>query len=64
MIKKIAVENFLGSMDMSQYAHVHIENAHMDARLYKWNFETRDAIIRGIKKAYLSSANPRMGGPL
>ena len=52
MIKKIAVENFLGSLDLSIPHYCQVGNVWHDARLYKWNDETIMAILKGIKKAY------------
>ncbi len=45
-VKKIAVENFLSSLSGNKgndYA-----NMQMDARLYKWNTATINAIRKGI----------------
>lgn len=48
-VKKMAVENFLMSMgDNSGAAY---ENLRADARSYKWNTATQNAISAGIKLA-------------
>lgn len=53
-VKRIAVENFLGTMgdvDHSTYEGI-MANAQMDAMLYKWNKETVRAILRGITESF------------
>ena len=54
-VKRIAVENFLGSLttegeDAEWNAYLNLD---MDSRLYKWNIATRRAIKRGIKRTFL-----------
>jgi len=46
-VRKIAVENFLGSLDGLQGWEI-IANLKNDARLYKWNATTVNAIKAGI----------------
>ena len=50
--RRIAVENFLGSMDMADPKMIHLANCELDAGLYRWNRATRGAIRRGIQMAY------------
>lgn len=51
--RRIAVENFLGSMDtVTMTATQHRVNLSMDAGLYKWNTATVSAIAAGITLAY------------
>lgn len=49
-VKRIAVENFLGSLDgmTKQEAYA---NRDLDARSYRWNEATRGAITTGIAEA-------------
>lgn len=50
--KRIAVENFLGSVHFGGTTpHEAFENARMDARAYRWNDATLGAIIDGIAEA-------------
>ena len=51
-VKRIAVENFLGSLDPSMDQWQHEANLAMDASAYKWNTATQRAIRHGIKLAY------------
>ncbi len=51
-VKRIAVENFLSSIPLDCSQRDHLGNLQMDARLYRWNQATVNAITRGIKKAY------------
>lgn len=48
-VKKIAVENFLGSLYGNQTASDAYANLSMDARSYKWNAATVKAISDGIR---------------
>ena len=48
-VKKIAVENFLSTMGDSRI--IAQQNALLDARLYRWNAATKNAIMKGIKYA-------------
>ena len=54
-VKKMAVENFLFSMPDNITAHGQRANAMMDAKLYRWNAATLDAIMSGIAMAYTVS---------
>lgn len=54
-VKKIAVENFLGSLDKSMTVWQHLANLSMDAMLYRWNGATVRAIRKGIQQAYKKS---------
>ena len=47
-VKRIAVENFLGTLDTSIGYSGNARNARMDAQLYKWNQVTLNAILAGI----------------
>ncbi len=47
-----AVENFLASLDKSMDVYFHYANAQMDAKVYKWNMPTLNAIKRGICRIY------------
>jgi hypothetical protein len=51
-VNQIAVENFLSSLDKEAEAWIHYGNARLDARLYKWNMPTLNAILRGIFRMY------------
>lgn len=51
-VKRIAVENFLSSLDPSLTQEEQVANAMMDARSYRWNHETTGAIREGIALAY------------
>ena len=51
-VKRIAVENFLGSMPVSLSRHGNLGNMRLDARSYRWNVATQDAIEAGINLAY------------
>lgn len=51
-VKKVAVENFLISLDTAAPKDAHLANLEMDARLYKWNAATVAAIRTGISTAY------------
>ena len=51
-VKKIAVENFLMSMPLDFEEGWHIENCRLDTASYKWNLQTKQAILKGIKKSY------------
>jgi hypothetical protein len=53
-VRKIAVENFLGSVEgLSRPAA--IMNLAQDARDYRWNAATQSAIKRGIELHFASS---------
>ena len=49
-VKTQAVKNFLGSMGTSNPSGIRY-NALSDAKSYKWNAATRDAILKGIEVA-------------
>ena len=51
-VKRIAVENFLGTIDTESPIAAHRMNLNMDAGLYKWNSATVGAIQKGINVAY------------
>lgn len=51
-VRRIAVENFLSSMDVSEVSYGNIANCQQDALSYKWNRETVAAIREGIRLAY------------
>lgn len=51
-VKKIAVENFLGSLGNAGGIQAELANLRSDAQSYKWNSATVKAIEAGIKKAY------------
>ena len=50
--KRIAVENFLGSMPEDLSFDQTRTNVHADAASYKWNDTTVAAIMDGVIKAY------------
>ena len=50
-VKRIAVENFLISLDKGSGAMGNTVNLHMDAQMYKWNSATVRAIEAGIRAA-------------
>lgn len=49
--KRIAIENFLSTLDTSIGVMGNTMNAQMDARMYKWNTVTIRAIEAGIRAA-------------
>ena len=51
-VNERAVENFLASLDKSIDVYLHYANARMDAKVFKWNMPTLNAILKGICKAY------------
>lgn len=57
--KAIAVENFLMSCGNNPTITDAIGNLQMDARSYKWNDQTINAIRLGITRANRSTPNPR-----
>lgn len=60
-VRKVAVENFLGTMgDDSDVAYGNLE---LDAKLYKWNAPTENAILIGIELAGLEKMPGEDGGP-
>jgi len=46
-VKRVAVENFLCSLDGMTYQEA-VGNCEMDAKSYRWNYETQGAIREGI----------------
>lgn len=46
-VRKVAVENFLGSLDGMTYQEA-VGNCEMDARSYRWSLETVGAIREGL----------------
>lgn len=50
--RRLAVENFLLSLDPSVSAQYHLRNLRGDARLYRWGRATVDAIAAGVRLAY------------
>lgn len=51
-INQNAADNFLRSMDLKMQKTEHAINAVRDAKSYKWNLNTLEYILKGIKKAY------------
>ena len=51
-VRKIAVENFLGSLGYAGSARDEVRNMRADATSYKWSAATQNAIEAGIKLAY------------
>jgi hypothetical protein len=51
-VRRIAVENFLISVDLEQPFEEHMLNAGNDAVSYGWNEATRYAIEDGLRLAY------------
>jgi len=51
-VKRVAVENFLGSIGYAGSLAGELRNMYDDARAYRWNSATQNAIAAGIKKAY------------
>lgn len=56
-VRRTAVKNFLISMPLTLSAQEQLKNLAMDARLYKWDKATIDAIADGIYKAYERDLN-------
>lgn len=50
-VKKTDAENFLMRMDIGSGIPIILENLCADAKSYKWNNETVEAILNGILKA-------------
>ena len=53
-VRQVSVHNFLSSIDYAYEARVHFDNARRDAKMYRWNTETLDAILDGLRLAYPS----------
>lgn len=51
-VKKIAVENFLGTLGGAGSMGGELANLYADTQAYKWNSATVKVIESGIKKAY------------
>lgn len=51
-VKRIAVENFLMTVEHCEKKSHAQANLYHDARLYKWNAPTIKAIADGIRKAF------------
>lgn len=47
-VKKVAVENFLSTLTNNPSQEAAIQNLRYDARIYKWNESTIQAILDGI----------------
>lgn len=52
MLHKLAIQNFLSTMDMTMPKGDQIKNAILDSALYHWNNQTYTAILNGIDEAY------------
>lgn len=52
MVNKLALENFLVSVDESMPIKLHFANLSVDAKAYRWNIETVRAIRAGIAAIY------------
>jgi hypothetical protein len=61
-VKRIAVENFLSSLDSSIGVMGNTMNMQMDARMYKWNTATQRAIEAGIRAANKPQTIGKFGG--
>ena len=62
-VKKIAVENFLSSLDKDIGVMGNTMNAHMDAQMYKWNTATIRVIEAGIREAHKPKPMGKFGSP-
>jgi len=62
MKQKIAVSNFLNTMDLSMRKSDQIKNAILDSALYKWNSATYMAVLEGIDKAYAQKRYDELNG--
>lgn len=51
-VKRVAVENFLGSIDVTMAKWEHECNLRTDAISYRWNTPTTNAIKKGLAIAY------------
>jgi len=51
-VRRIAVENFLFSADLTMGFSIHMANLDLDTKLYRWNAATRNAIATGLRKMY------------
>ena len=50
-VRRIAVENFLGTLDTIIGYSGNASNMYRDAKMYKWNSATQNAILAGIRLA-------------
>ena len=50
--RRIAVENFLGTLNLKIGAYGNRCNLYQDAAAYRWNAATQNAIARGIERAF------------
>lgn len=48
-VRRIAVENFLGTIETNPNERAATQNLYADAASYRWNCATQNAIRRGIK---------------
>jgi hypothetical protein len=53
-VRRIAVMNFLGSLGYAGSKSGELRNMYDDARSYKWNSATQNAIARGIELYFKS----------
>ena len=51
-VRRIAVENFLGTLDNTMPKEMHLLNLRNDAASYRWNIATVSAIKKGIEMMY------------
>lgn len=63
-VKRIAVENFLSSLDPGSGSMGNTMNMHMDAQMYKWNEATVRAIEAGIRAAFSPKDIGKFGGTI
>ncbi len=61
-MNKLAVQNFLNTMDMTMPKGNQIKNAILDSALYHWNNQTYTAILNGIDRAYAQKRFDRLNG--
>jgi len=63
-VKRVAVINFLSSLDPDIGAMGNTMNMHMDAKMYKWNEVTVRTIEAGIRAAFSSRTIGKFGGTI
>lgn len=51
-MKKEAIDRFMSNMDKKLSITENVENAHLDANLYRWDKETLQELLNRITKAY------------
>lgn len=61
-MNKLAVQNFLSSLDMTMPKSDQIKNAILDSALYHWNNQTYTAILNGIDRAYAQKRYDELNG--